>query len=160
MRMAIQKSINEEVTRSCQGEGFDGQIGVQEDPIEIGNLIKGQCLIYIVLWFSLCCLHHLPSILFTSLLVSTLLTKSDIYCHEDVLNFTNPFLNYEQGHCPLYPRVIPTIPVSLKTILPAEPLTHQGYPRGCQGHSSPCASRPKSIPQDYYPLPVPLEEPE
>jgi len=35
-----------------------------------------------------------------------------------------------------------------------------GFEYVCQGHSSPCASRPKSIPQDYYPLPVPLEEPE
>ena len=29
----------------------------------------------------------------------------------------------------------------------------------CQGHSSPWASRPQSIPQDYYPPLVPLEEP-
>jgi len=60
---------------------------------------------------------------------------SNIYCHEDVLDFTNPFLNYEQGY--QAPRKIAAIPVSLKTVLPVEPLTRQGYPRGeSQGDSS------------------------
>jgi len=63
-------------------------------------------------------------------------TMSDIYCHEDVMDFTNPFLNYEQGHR-LVTRNITTIPVSPRTILPEQPLTHRGYPRGeSQGDSS------------------------
>jgi len=60
---------------------------------------------------------------------------SDIYCHEDVLDFTDPFLNFDQGY--QAPRKIPIIPVSPKTVLPSKPLTHRGYPRGeSQGDSS------------------------
>ena len=62
---------------------------------------------------------------------------SNIYCHEDVINFTNPFLDYEQGHCSIFTKKIATIPVSPKTVLPEEPLTRRGYPRGeSQGDSS------------------------
>jgi len=53
---------------------------------------------------------------------------SDIYCHEDIINFTNPFLDFEQGY--QAPRKIATIPVSPKTVLPSKPLTRRGYPRG------------------------------
>jgi len=97
----------------------------------IGNLIKDRSLIYIVLWFGLGCLHHLSPILF----FHTSSAMSDIYCHEDILDFTNPFLNFKQGY--QAPKKIATIPVSLKTILPEEPSTHRGYPRGeSQGDSS------------------------
>ena len=66
---------------------------------------------------------------------SSSFAMSDIYCHEDVLNFTNPFLNYEQGY--QAPRKVATIPVSPKAILPEEPSTRWGYPRGeSQGQSS------------------------
>jgi len=62
---------------------------------------------------------------------------SDIYCHEDVMDFTNLFLDYEQGHRPVFTRKVATIPVSPKTVLPEEPLTRQGYLRGeSQGDSS------------------------
>jgi len=53
---------------------------------------------------------------------------SDIYCHEDVIDFTNPFLDFEQGYQAL--RKIATVPVSPKTVLPEMPLTRRGYPRG------------------------------
>ena len=92
--------------------------------MKIGDLIEDQCLIYIVLWFGLSCLHCLSLILFLHLSP----TMFDIYCHEDVLDFTNPFLDFEQGY--QVPRKIATIPVSPKTILPEEPLTCRGYPRG------------------------------
>jgi len=103
--------------------------------MEIGDLNKGRCLIYIGLWFGLGFLHCLPSILFYSHLFLTFTTMSDIYCHEDILDFTNPFLDFEQGYQAL--RKIAAIPVSPKTVLPVVPLTHQGYPRGeSQGDSS------------------------
>jgi len=92
--------------------------------MKIGDLIKDWYLIYIVLWFSLGCLHHLSPI--SSFHSSTIM--SDIYCHEDVINFTNPFLDYEQGY--QAPKKIAAIPVSLKTVLPVESLTCWGYPRG------------------------------
>jgi len=60
---------------------------------------------------------------------------SDIYTHEDVLDFTNPFLNFDQGY--QAPRKLAAIPVSPKTVLPETPLTRRGYPRGeSQGDSS------------------------
>jgi len=52
------------------------------------------------------------------------------------MDFTNPFLDYEQGHR-LVTRKIAAIPVSPKTILPEQPLTRRGYPRGeSHGESS------------------------
>jgi len=98
VRDIIQISIKKEVTKNHQGKGFDGQIGIQKDLLKIGNLIEGQCLIYIFLWFGLCCLHCLLLIPFLLSPTSHPSTMSDIYCHEDILNFTNPFLNYKQGH--------------------------------------------------------------
>jgi len=60
---------------------------------------------------------------------------SDIYCHEDVIDFTNPFLNFEQGYQAL--RKIAAAPVSPRTVLLEKPLTCRGYPRGeSQGDSS------------------------
>ena len=53
---------------------------------------------------------------------------SDIYCHEDVIDFTNPFLNFEQGYQAL--RQVTALPVSPRTVLPSKPLTRRGYPRG------------------------------
>jgi len=52
------------------------------------------------------------------------------------MDFTNLFLDYEQGHRPVT-RKIAAVPVSLRTVLPVEPLTRWGYPRGeSQGDSS------------------------
>jgi len=60
---------------------------------------------------------------------------SDIYCHEDVINFTNPFLDFDQGY--QAPRKVAAIPVSPNTVLPEKPMTRRGYPRGeSQGQSS------------------------
>jgi len=62
-------------------------------------------------------------------------TMSNIYCHEDVLDFTNPFLDFDQGY--QAPRKIAAILVSPKTVLPVTLLTRRGYPRGeSQGDSS------------------------
>jgi len=105
--------------------------------MKIGVLIEGRYLIYIVLWFGLGCLHHLLSILFHShlFLFSSLTTMSDIYCHEDVIDFTNPFLDFDQGY--QAPRKVAIVPVSPKTVLPEKPMTRRGYPRGeSQGQSS------------------------
>jgi len=66
VREIVQMKLRKEVTKNHQGRGFDKQIGVWEDPMKIGDLIKGRYLIYIDLWFGLGCLHHLPSILFYS----------------------------------------------------------------------------------------------
>jgi len=106
--------------------------------MKIGDLIEGWCLIYIDLWFGLGCLHRLPSILFHLSALPLLLiftSMSDIYCHEDVVDFTNPFLDFEHGYHA--PRKIAAVPVSPKTVLPERPLTRRGYPRGeSQGDSS------------------------
>jgi len=105
--------------------------------VQIGDLIEGRCLIYMDLWFGLGCLHRLLSIPFYSylFLYLALTTMSDIYCHEDVIDFTNPFLDFEQGY--QAPRKVAATPVSPKTILPEKPLTRRGYPRGeSQGQSS------------------------
>jgi len=60
---------------------------------------------------------------------------SDIYCHEDVIDFTNPFLDFEHGY--QAPRKVAAAPVSPRTVLPEKPLTRRGYPRGeSQGQSS------------------------
>ena len=66
VREIIRIRLKKEVTKNRQGWGFDGKIGVQKDPIEIGDLIEGRFLIYIDLWFGLGRLHRLPSILFHS----------------------------------------------------------------------------------------------
>jgi len=93
--------------------------------------------IYIVLWFGLLMslsssVNTLPLLLLSSY---RLIAMSDIYTHEDILDFTNPFLDFEQGY--QAPWKFAAILVSPKTVLPAEPLTCMGYPRGeSQGDSS------------------------
>jgi len=102
--------------------------------MEIGDLIKGRYLIYIwlVVWPWLSPSSSVDTL---PLLLSCFTPMSDIYCHEDVIDFTDPFLDFEQGYQAL--RKIAVAPVSLRTILPEKPLTHRGYPRGeSQGDSS------------------------
>ena len=60
MREIVWMWLKKGVTKNHQGWGFDGQIGVRKDPTKIGDLIEGQYLIYIDLWFGLGCLHRLP----------------------------------------------------------------------------------------------------
>jgi len=76
---------------------------------------------------------------------------SDIYTHEPVMDFTNPFLDYEQGYTRPFATVMPTVRATLvpispdqeESVLPEKPLTRKeiktrrGYPRGeSQGDSS------------------------
>jgi len=105
--------------------------------MEIGDLIKGRCLIFIQLvvwpWLSLSSsVDTLPLLL---LFYLALTSMSNIYCHEDIIDFTDPFLDFDQGY--QAPRKVAAIPVSPKTILPEKPMTRGGYPRGeSQGQSS------------------------
>jgi len=77
---------------------------------------------------------------------------SDIYTHEPVMDFTNPFLDFDQGYTCPFAAVMPTVratPVPIapeeeeESVLPKKPLTRKelktcrGYPRGeSQGESS------------------------
>jgi len=77
---------------------------------------------------------------------------SDIYTHEPVMDFTNPFLNFDQGYTRPFATILPTVRVTLvpiapeeeeESVLPKKPLTRKelktrrGYPRGeSQGDSS------------------------
>jgi len=76
---------------------------------------------------------------------------SDIYTHEPVMDFTNPFLDFEQGYTRPFGTILPTVRVTLvpitpdeeESVLPKKPLTRKelktrrGYPRGeSQGDSS------------------------
>jgi len=75
---------------------------------------------------------------------------SDIYTHEPVMDFTNPFLNFDQGYVRPFATILPTVKATLipipsaeESILPKKPLTRKemktrrGYPRGeSQGESS------------------------
>jgi len=77
-------------------------------------------------------------------------TMSDIYTHEPVQDFTNPFLDFDQGYVRPFATILPTIKVTLipipsedESVLPKKPLTRKeiktrrGYPRGeSQGESS------------------------
>jgi len=79
-------------------------------------------------------------------------TMSDIYTHEPVMDFTNPFLDYEQGYTHPFTTILPTVKATLvpiapdeeeESVLPKKPLTRKelktrrGYPRGeSQGDSS------------------------
>jgi len=106
--------------------------------MKIGDLIEGRYLIYI--WFvvwpwlsSSSSVDTLPLLLLP--LYLTLTAMSDIYCHEDVIDFTDPFLDFDQG-CQA-PRKIAAVLVSPRTILPEKLMTRRGYPRGeSQGQSS------------------------
>jgi len=137
VREIIQTLLKKEVTKTRQGRGFDRKIGVQEDPMEIGDLITGRCLIYIwlVVWPWLSPSSSVNTFPLLPLFYLALTTMSNIYCHEDVINFTDPFLDFDQGY--QAPRKVAAIPVSLRTILPEKPMTCRGYPRGeSQGQSS------------------------
>jgi len=75
---------------------------------------------------------------------------SNIYTHEDVMDFTNPFLDFDQGYVRPFATILPTVKATLipipseeESILPKKPLTRKeiktrrGYPRGeSQGESS------------------------
>jgi len=93
--------------------------------------------------------QHYSSPSSTSLSSSS--TMSDIYTHEPVMDFTNPFLDYEQGYTRPFATIMPTVRATLvpiapdqeESVLPEKPLTRKeiktrrGYPRGeSQGDSS------------------------
>jgi len=76
---------------------------------------------------------------------------SDIYTHEPVMDFTNPFLDYNQGYTRPFAIIVPTVKATLvpispaeeESVLPKKPLTRKeiktrrGYPWGeSQGESS------------------------
>ena len=77
-------------------------------------------------------------------------SMSDIYTHEPVMDFTNPFLNFKQGYVRPFATILPTVKATLipipseeESVLPKKPLTrkeiktHRGYPQGeSQGESS------------------------
>jgi len=92
--------------------------------------------------------QHYSSSSFTSMLSSFIM--SNIYAHEPVQDFTNPFLNFNQGYVHPFATIFPTVKATLipiapeeESVLPKKPLTrkelktHRGYPRGeSQGESS------------------------
>jgi len=94
--------------------------------------------------------QHYSSFSFTSTPSSS--TMSDIYTHKPVMDFTNPFLNFNQGYTRPFATILPTVKVTLvpiapeeeeESVLPKKPLTRKemktcrGYPRGeSQGESS------------------------
>jgi len=76
---------------------------------------------------------------------------SDIYTHNPVQDFTNPFLDFDQGYVRPFATILPTVRATLvpiapeeeESVLPKKPLTRKeiktrrGYPRGeSQGESS------------------------
>jgi len=75
---------------------------------------------------------------------------SDIYTHEPVMDFTNPFLDFDQGYTRPFATILPTVKATLvpiapeeESVLPKKPLTRKelktcrGYPWGeSQGDSS------------------------
>jgi len=102
--------------------------------------------------------QHYSSSSFTSTLSSS--TMSDIYTHDPVQDFTNPFLDFDQGYVRPFATILPTVRVTLVPIAPAEeesvlpkkPLTRKeiktrrGYPRGeSQGESSGRILLPSSL---------------
>ena len=93
--------------------------------------------------------QHYSSSSFTSTLF--FFTMSDIYTHELVMDFTNPFLDFDQGYTRPFAIIAPTVKATLvpiapeeeELVLPKKPLTRKelktrrGYPRGeSQGESS------------------------
>ena len=93
--------------------------------------------------------QHYSSSSFTSTPFS--FTMSDIYTHEPVQDFTNPFLDFNQGYIRPFATILPTVKATLipiapeeeESVLPKKPLTRKeiktrrGYPRGeSQGESS------------------------
>jgi len=92
--------------------------------------------------------QHYSSSLFTSTPFSSIM--SDIYTHEPVMDFTNPFLDFDQGYVRPFATILPTVKATLvpipmseeELVLPKKPLTRKeiktrrGYPRGeSQGES-------------------------
>jgi len=92
--------------------------------------------------------QHYSSSSFTSTL--SLSSMSDIYTHEDVMDFTNPFLDFDQGYVRPFANILPSVKATLvpippdeeESLLPKKPLTRKeiktrrGYPRGeSQGES-------------------------
>jgi len=81
-------------------------------------------------------------------------TMSDIYTHDPVMDFTNPFLDFNHGYSRPFAIIAPTVKATLvpiapkeeeESVLPKKPLTRKemktcrGYPRGeSQGESSGC----------------------
>jgi len=77
-------------------------------------------------------------------------TMSDIYTHDPVMDFTNPFLDFDQGYVRPFATILPNVKATLipipseeESVLPKKPLTRKeiktcrGYPRGeSQGESS------------------------
>jgi len=75
---------------------------------------------------------------------------SDIYTHEPVMDFANPFLDFDQGYTRPFAIITPTVKATLvpispeeELVLPKKPLTRKelktcrGYPWGeSQGESS------------------------
>jgi len=93
--------------------------------------------------------QHYSSSSFTSTPSSS--TMSDIYTHNPVQDFTNPFLDFNQGYVRPFATILPTVRATLvpiapeeeESVLPKKPLTQKeiktrrGYPRGeSQGESS------------------------
>jgi len=92
--------------------------------------------------------QHYSSSSFTS--TPSSFTMSDIYTHDPVMDFTNPFLDFDQGYVRPFATILPTVKATLipilseeESILPKKPLTRKeiktrrGYPRGeSQGESS------------------------
>jgi len=94
--------------------------------------------------------QHYSSSSFTSTPFSS--TMSDIYTHKPVINFTNPFLDFDQGYTRPFATILLTVRATLvpiapeeeeELVLPKKPLTRKelktcrGYPQGeSQGDSS------------------------
>ena len=92
--------------------------------------------------------QHYSSSSFTSTPSSS--SMSDIYTHDPVQDFTNPFLDFDQGYVRPFATVLPAVKATLipipsedESVLPKKPLTRKeiktrrGYPRGeSQGESS------------------------
>jgi len=92
--------------------------------------------------------QHYSSSSFTS--TPSFCIMSDIYTHEPVQDFTNPFLDFDQGYVRPFATILPTVKATLipiapeeESVLPKKPLTQKeiktrrGYPRGeSQGESS------------------------
>jgi len=93
--------------------------------------------------------QHYSSSSFTSTPTSS--TMSDIYTHNLVMDFTNPFLDFDQGYIRPFATILPTVKATLipiapkeeESVLPKKPLTRKeiktrrGYPWGeSQGESS------------------------
>jgi len=93
--------------------------------------------------------QHYSSSSFTS--TPSYSTMSDIYTHEPVMDFTNPFLDFDQGYIRPFATILPAVKATLipissegeESVLPKKPLTQKeiktrrGYPHGeSQGESS------------------------